>query len=60
MKRADKGRLVRYTGARPKRSLRWGVMIGAKAMPRRYNDRPRIATVYETLNRVMTSVMPAV
>ena len=45
---------------RPKASLRCGVMIGAKAMPKRYSERPRIAVVVETSKSVMTPEIPAV
>ena len=37
-----------------------GVITGAKAMPNRFNDIPKMATLIETSNSSITPVMPAV
>ncbi len=60
MKRLNMGKLIKYTGDRPNRSLRCGVMMGAKAMPTRYNDIGKIATVIDTLNFPITPEIPGV
>ena len=60
MKRLNIGKLMKYTGDRPNRSLRCGVMTGAKAMPTRYIDIGKIATVIETSNFAITPERPAV
>jgi len=60
MKRLKMGKLMKYTGDRPSRSLRCGVMIGAKAMPTRYSDIGKIAAVIDTLNFAITPEIPGV
>lgn len=37
-----------------------GVMIGAKAIPSRFSESPKMATVIDTLNSFITPVIPAV
>jgi len=60
MKRLKMGKLMKYTRDRPTCSLRCGVVIGAKAIPTRYNENGKMATVRDTLNFVCTSPIPAV
>lgn len=60
MKSMKIGRLIKYTVERPIRSVMCGVIIGAKAIPAKFKDSPRMATVIDTLNSAMTPDMPAV
>ncbi|KAI4166041.1 MAG: hypothetical protein LQ342_000472 [Letrouitia transgressa] len=60
MKRAKSGKLTKYTGERPNRSLRCGVMIGAKKTPKRNRESGNMATVMDTSNRIITPWMPTV
>lgn len=54
------GKLNKYTAERPTRSVICGVRMGAKAIPTRFKDNPRIAAVLDTLNSAMTPEIPAV
>lgn len=60
MKKAKMGRATRYTAWRPYLSLRCGVIIGAKAMPKRYSENPKMATCIVTSRCCTTPVMPGV
>ena len=40
--------------------MKWGVVIGAKAMPKRFRENPKMATVIDTLNSSITEPIPAV
>lgn len=49
-----------YGMLRPNRSLTCGPMMGAKAMPKMYSEKPEMAVVMDTSNSFMTPARPEV